>query len=102
MFPVSIFCSFFAVHLIAVENIPVARMEWHPPKGGVVGWRSTFVQSSLPHRRITLAPNSCWQPRSAMRAGLKASLHGDSREIGRAHVELQSRQYLVCRLLLEK
>src|SRR3712207_7445561 len=24
------------------------------------------------------------------------------REIGRAHVELQSRQYLVCRLLLEK
>src|SRR3712207_7564401 len=26
----------------------------------------------------------------------------DGREIGRAHVELQSRQYLVCRLLLEK
>src|SRR3712207_8512979 len=26
----------------------------------------------------------------------------DEREIGRAHVELQSRQYLVCRLLLEK
>src|SRR3712207_9023325 len=25
-----------------------------------------------------------------------------TREIGRAHVELQSRQYLVCRLLLEK
>src|SRR3712207_8937179 len=25
-----------------------------------------------------------------------------AREIGRAHVELQSRQYLVCRLLLEK
>src|SRR3712207_7604741 len=27
---------------------------------------------------------------------------GDVAEIGRAHVELQSRQYLVCRLLLEK
>src|SRR5947209_13992850 len=26
----------------------------------------------------------------------------DAPEIGRAHVELQSRQYLVCRLLLEK
>src|SRR3712207_7207681 len=26
----------------------------------------------------------------------------DHGEIGRAHVELQSRQYLVCRLLLEK
>src|SRR3712207_8553211 len=25
-----------------------------------------------------------------------------TRQIGRAHVELQSRQYLVCRLLLEK
>src|SRR3712207_4346209 len=29
-------------------------------------------------------------------------MHQPSGEIGRAHVELQSRQYLVCRLLLEK
>src|SRR3712207_8808933 len=27
---------------------------------------------------------------------------GGTKKIGRAHVELQSRQYLVCRLLLEK
>src|SRR3712207_8916863 len=30
------------------------------------------------------------------------TLTGNGPKIGRAHVELQSRQYLVCRLLLEK
>src|SRR3712207_8437521 len=40
---------------------------------------------SRPHRRGRAAPGSTRR-----------------REIGRAHVELQSRQYLVCRLLLEK
>src|SRR3712207_8896513 len=33
---------------------------------------------------------------------LRAEVAPKAREIGRAHVELQSRQYLVCRLLLEK
>src|SRR3712207_9005887 len=32
----------------------------------------------------------------------RAAEHGAAQQIGRAHVELQSRQYLVCRLLLEK
>src|SRR3712207_7357001 len=40
---------------------------------------------------------------SSLLASVSAPLMGAYvAEIGRAHVELQSRQYLVCRLLLEK
>src|SRR3712207_8409339 len=42
-----------------------------------------------------------WGDRASRPAVLRASLDLDA-EIGRAHSELQSRQYLVCRLLLEK
>src|SRR3712207_7150250 len=43
-------------------------------------------------------------PRAPVRARARVRPAGPPRrgQIGRAHVELQSRQYLVCRLLLEK
>src|SRR3712207_8797945 len=39
---------------------------------------------------------------SAARWNSTSRSPGTASQIGRAHVELQSRQYLVCRLLLEK
>src|SRR3712207_8634750 len=42
-----------------------------------------------------------WVVLEALRVGTPV-MASDVGEIGRAHVELQSRQYLVCRLLLEK
>src|SRR3712207_7848550 len=51
-----------------------------------------------------LAHESCVRPGPLVlgTAFLRSPTATADREIGRAHVELQSRQYLVCRLLLEK
>src|SRR3712207_7746327 len=66
----------------------VDRLEPRPPgqQGGDAEMRARHLQDLRPVEQAAEA-----EP---------GGLVGD--EIGRAHVELQSRQYLVCRLLLEK
>src|SRR3712207_8412516 len=60
-------------------------------------------RSSHPHRGPTISPTSTWDrsPPLLYTQQHPSRLDGPA-EIGRAHSELQSRQYLVCRLLLEK
>src|SRR3712207_8512460 len=64
----------------------------------VAGSQYSITSSSSRSRRIALAGS----PAHSLQSQNFSTIHVHSAEIGRAHVELQSRQYLVCRLLLEK
>src|SRR3712207_7652112 len=85
-----------------------------PPRSTLFPYTTLF--RSRPEHALLLAGGVVDQHRHLGRlgAGAGGGRDGDHRwagdldlalarhEIGRAHVELQSRQYLVCRLLLEK
>src|SRR3712207_8561870 len=68
------------------------------PTGRPATWRGTSRSSCWRRtaRRLLGSPRR-WHPTTP-----PSSRPSSPAEIGRAHAELQSRQYLVCRLLLEK
>src|SRR3712207_8506947 len=78
-----------------------------PPRSTLFPYTTLFRSSRTARRRATPDPDRGASPRPALR---RARPGGRSADHGRAHrsrseehtSELQSRQYLVCRLLLEK
>src|SRR5687768_18348363 len=61
------------------------------------------LHPALAQDTLTVAdPGGAWAPASSAAFIQPFAKEADVTEIGRAHVELQSRLHLVCRLLLEK
>src|SRR3712207_7199216 len=85
-----------------------------PPRSTLFPYTTLFRSGGVAFRRrggrvevalISVGDAPRWQlPKGLVARGEEheAAAAREVREIGRAHAELQSRQYLVCRLLLEK
>src|SRR3712207_8166335 len=84
-----------------------------PPRSTLFPYTTLFrsrlaARDRRAHARLLQVGSVVLPEDAGARPGLQEGLAGQlvpgriDREIGRAHSELQSRQYLVCRLLLEK
>src|SRR3712207_8993511 len=72
-----------------------------PPRSTLFPY-TTLFRSGVLARKWRYKPVILFILGTGVRRGEALALRWEDIEIGRAHVELQSRQYLVCRLLLEK
>src|SRR2546425_12697745 len=74
-----------------------------PPRSTLFPYTTLFRSNMGTLRRcVTRARSRYRRSRSALKRLFFCSMWRTFRKIGRAHVELQSLAYIVCRLLLEK
>src|SRR3712207_7790366 len=98
-------CSFVFFFFNDTATTEIYTLSLHdalPISASATSRPSTTWCCTIPTRESRCA--ACWTTSGPPAASQRSSTptRPPSTEIGRAHVELQSRQYLVCRLLLEK